>query len=193
MEAFLSTLVGAFLGVSLPFVIRAILDRRSFLRTLNSLFVHHETQTQHYVASAKYVLSEATRSWPAFQKQMHPMLTRNFVPPIDHTEMLISNYSRYLRQSDVFQLEQNRQNTIFLFKNLVEGEFVSLQDLSTAVETLIEFSRRKAWTLFLMAKKKDLPFTAPNFEALVHALNSLGANKRLQKVKRLSSFESKEH
>lgn len=193
MESFLPTLVGAFVGISLPFIIRAILDRRSYLRTLNSFFAHHETQTQHYVASAKYVLAEASRSWVSFQKQIHNIVRKNFVPPLDHSELLISSYSKYLRQSDVFRLEQNRQNAIFLYKNLTESDFENVQDLSTAIETLIEFSRRKAWTIFMIAKRKDLPFSVTNYEALVQQLNSQKENKHLQWVKDFSRFKSQEH
>lgn len=188
MESFLPTLVGAFLGVSLPFVIRAVLDRRSFMKTLNSLFVHHETQTQGYIGKSKLVLTEAAKSWSSFGKNMHQTISKNFEPPVDHSELLLSAYSRYLREIDVFLLAQNKQNALFLYKNLTESNFEELQVLSTVIETLIELCQRKAWAIFMIAKRKNLPFSIDNYNELVRQLN-MKKQKSLQKITDFSRFK----
>jgi len=88
----------------------------------------------------------------------------------------------------VFLLAQNKQNALFLYKNLTESNFEDLQVLSTAIETLIEFCQRKAWAIFMIAKRKNLPFSIDNYNELVRQLN-MKKQKSLQKITDFSRFK----
>jgi hypothetical protein len=96
MESFLSTLLGAFLGVSLPFVISAIIERINFKKFLNTVFVQYETYSQHCRVMASRIVGEAAGSWSKFQKESRKTLTMNFESSVDCSDLLLAQYSKFL-------------------------------------------------------------------------------------------------
>jgi hypothetical protein len=181
MESFLSTLLGAFLGVSLPFVISAIIERINFKKMLNTVFVQYETHSQHCRVMASRIVGEATASWSKFQKKSRKTLTMNFESIVDCSDLLLAQYSKFLRPSDSFAIIQDRQNTAIVLRTLLDAEYESANDLNATLATFNEFLLRRTWTLLNIAKRRDLSFSSAKYNLLIEQIGKM-KNKRLTKV-----------
>lgn len=190
MGSFLSTLLGAFLGVSLPFVISAILERINFKKMLNTIFVQYETYNQNFSVRAAYVVKEADQSWQDYQKNCRNTLAMNFGSVVDCSDLLLNQYSKFLRSSDAFHLIQDKQNTATVLNTLINSNYEKANDLNSVLTSFGEFLVRRTWTLFTIAKKEDLSFSREKYNSLIMRIGKM-KNKKLTKVKNSAEFRKK--
>lgn len=181
MESFLSTLLGAFLGVSLPFIIGAIIERNNFKKVLNNVFVQYETNRQLFNKRAEHVLQEAEASWEQYRKDCSKTLSMNFSSIVDCSDLLLGQYSKYLRPSDIFLVVQDKQNTSISLNTLINSNYEKPADIRYVMNALAEFLIRRTWTLFVIAKKKDMQFSAEKYNLLIEKIGKM-KNKKITKV-----------
>ena len=178
MESFLSTLLGAFIGVSLPFIIAAIIERNNFKKVLNNIFVQYETNSQHFNKRAEYVANEAEGSWEEYKKNSSRTLAMNFGSIIDCSDLLLGQYSKYLRPSEIFLVVQDKQNIAILLNTLINSNYEKASDLRYVMNALADFLVRRTWTLFVIAKKEDLQFSSEKYNLLIERIGKM-KNKRI--------------
>jgi len=183
VEPFLPTLIGAFLGISIPAVLVALREWIGYRRALNTVFAYIESETQGYRARARYVRQQVERDSQMSVEKLRSVAATNFGQSAETVAPWISQYSRFLRAEDVFHLVQDTQNVHVLLNNLQKAIFEDTQTLVVTLEQVVEFSARRAFDLFCIAKRTHIEFTTGRYNALIEALNS-ERKKRVTKVRK---------
>jgi hypothetical protein len=181
IEVFLSTLLGAFLGVSLPFLIADLRARRAFETALDAIFAESEAYVQGVRARRNFLMQDAQRSWSQFKAQQSRMVANNVRDPTDIAGVLISQYAQYLRPADVFLLRQSQENLAVLLSGLRSFEFASPANLDERLDALIENAARRSWLIWNVATRSDHKFSQSSYNELIQALNAV-PSKRLKLV-----------
>jgi hypothetical protein len=189
IEAFLSTLLGAFLGVSLPFVIADFRAKHAFGTALDALFAESDAYFQGIRARRNYLIQEADRSWSQFEKSQAGLIASNVLEPTDIVEVLVSQYARFLRPADVFLLRQSQENLTILLRGVRSTTFKSRQDLDSMLGALIEHAARRSWLVWNVVSRADAAFTQAGYNQLIQALDATNA-KRLRSVRRFRPTSS---
>ena len=102
VEPFLPTLIGAFLGISIPAAIAALREWIGYRRALNAVFAHIESETQGYRARARYVRQQIDRNSQTSVENLRSVAAMSFGQPAETVSPWISQYSRFLRAEEVF-------------------------------------------------------------------------------------------
>ena len=185
MEPFLPTLLGAFAGISVPFVISAILNWAAYRRALNAVFAFYETETQGYRARSLF-LAQLLQGDPDIDvKKLQSIAVKNFQSSPDLASTLVSQYSRYVKSEDVFHLVQDRQNIEVLTDNLRADDITDSAGVSNVVEHIVEFAARRTFSVFRIAKRTRVEFSAERYNALISDLNRT-RTKRVTRVRKRS-------
>lgn len=171
MEPFLPTLLGAFLGISVPFVVSSILSWRRFRRATNVLFTYYQTETQGYQARSHFIAQQTAHNKSMTTIELHALANKNFHPSADLVSTFISQYSSYLKSEDVFYLSQDIQNMQILLHGLIHDEVVDPNALMNAINHVIEFSARRTFNLFRVSARVRAEFSVENYEILINELN----------------------
>ncbi len=166
MEIFIPALSGTLLGVSLPFIIRAISDKINFQKLINTLFIQYDAYNQHIKLRSVYVLNEANRSWSTFLTDSRETLLKNFDMLIDCSELLLNQYSKYLRAVDIFHLIKDKQNITIFHNTLINSNYQMLNDLQSTLNNYQESLIKRTWTLYCIAKRKDISFSIDKYNLL---------------------------
>jgi len=183
METFLSTLLGTFLGVSLPFLIQDFRSRKAFFTALDAIFAESSAYFEGVRARRNYLLREASGSWSSVRSGQSPLIENNVLEPTDVADVLISQYAQYLRPSDVFLLRQAQENIVILVSGLRTASFRTENDLDEMLSGLIEHSARRSWILWrIVSRRDDAEFSQPAYNELIEALNA-SPERRLASVR----------
>lgn len=130
---------------------------------------------------------EANQSWDNFQNNCRRTLKLNFSSPVDCSDLLLDQYSKYMRASDSFHLIQDKQNIATILETLVNSNYKNPNELTTMLNTFDEFTIRRTWTLFCIAKKKDLQFSKKKYNFLIKTIEEM-KNKKMTAVKNSHRF-----
>jgi len=169
---FFSTLIGAFLGVLLPFIINEIIEKKNFIKLLNSIFIRYEALNQDFRGKKNFLEDEVLGLDNKINENYKELLSVNFPVTGDCSFLLIDKYYKYLRPEDVFHLIQDSQNMQVLHKSLLSSTFNSMNDFTKSINAFIEFAVRRTWTVFLIARGIDIVFSIENYNRLIEEINN---------------------
>ena len=121
MEPFFSTLLGAFLGVSAPFVISHWLESKAYRRALDSAFVISDTYFQGTFGCFKLIQASLPKTPSGFTKSALELVTANIEAPAPLAGTLAATYSKFMTSEAVFLLAQSDQNLGRIYRRYGRG------------------------------------------------------------------------
>jgi len=181
LEAFIATLLGAFLGVSCPFIIAYFIEKRSYRKNVNLVFIKCNMFYSMLLNVNKVVL-------PRMQKmnevERRLLLITNIGNYIDIAQLIPQNQWKFIKQNNQYNLLLSEQNVRVTMSNLLEGSLKTSEEIQSALGILIEASARRIWAIFLLSnrRKLDMEFEKTTFLKMIGSLNDVD-NKDVFKLK----------
>ena len=181
MEAFFSTLLGAFLGVSCPFVIAHILERGRFKKTVNFLFIKTELFYEMLLAVDREFISRMNNKK---EEERRSLLVTNLGDHFEATQFIPVNQWKFIKLERQFGVMSSDHNVRVAMSSLLTGSFKVDTEIKAALNTLILAAAMSMWEILLLTEKKELnvKFDRPKFLEMIDALNAMD-NKDIYKLK----------